>query len=123
MNRAWKSCEDCEKKTRNIRIFKGEHLCYNCFQKKTTSMSIVGLEMNLSFNEPITSQSIVSINLTETQNELLSKRLKYIFPYKNHKINLKAGITEYIRELILADTEIWERIEKEKIKKENGKQK
>ena len=122
-HKLWKSCEECGIKTKNIRIFKGKYLCYKCYRKSFTSMRISG--MGLTFNEPLNRQLIFTTCLTENQNDLLIKRLKYLYPYKlekkSNKIIKRAGISEYVRGLILADIEMWDMINKEKIRKESIK--
>jgi hypothetical protein len=35
-NRAWKRCDDCSVKTRNIRHYKGQFICFKCWKKKAT---------------------------------------------------------------------------------------
>jgi hypothetical protein len=39
---AWKECDDCMKKTRHIRIYRGEFLCYSCYYKRMTIMPQYG---------------------------------------------------------------------------------
>lgn len=55
------------------------------------------------FKEPVSKQHNVSIGLTQTQDDLLHERLKYLFP------NTKQNLGVYIRGLILGDLNYWKK--------------
>lgn len=100
--KSWKACDKCGRKTRNIRIFKGRFLCFNCYQWSTHRI----ISAHPISDIPLSKRVSISLYLTESQKRLLNKRLELLFPTKTKKSKYAyGGLNQYARALILADLE------------------
>lgn len=95
---SYASCQRCAKKYRSkaLRLYKGEMLCYFCFMKETT---LIGSPGKRQFNEPLTETVNYFLNLTAGQLLKLKKRLKSLQPARSGGMQ----ISKYMRKLVLQD--------------------
>lgn len=110
---AFKNCDNCNKGMKRSRIFKGKVLCFSCYQKEITLIPTV----TYKFNEPLSVQKNIALDLTKKQSNLLQERLKYIFPNKKLVLGVKSGLGIYARELILTDLDLFNKFIKTKNEK------
>ena len=77
--------------------FGGKRICRTCHRKH-----IILIPHNPQiFREPVDKHHVMFVNLTRTQEIILKKRIKYLFPH------MKQSIGTYVRGLILGDLQFW----------------
>jgi len=86
-----KECDSCKKEFKNLRMYKGQFICYKCYKK--FSQNII-TQPTQKFLQPLNKQHIVTIILTKNQDKFLKKRVK---EFKR--------LSNYVRELIINDME------------------
>ena len=97
-------CVICGKKYHTFYGPKLDH-CHKCKYKLKSYNKIPAGP--LVFQEPLSENIIFHTSLTATQKKLLIKRLKFIFPLKNHDKEMR-GLSDYLRKLILEDLKKFE---------------
>lgn len=93
-------CETCSKKVKpaKIHMIEGKLLCSNCYRRGIIIMP----QIPQLFKEPLNRNVSLTLNITNTQNDLLKKRLEFLFPLKKGR-----NKCEYLRLLFLADLAHW----------------
>ena len=92
-------CSECQilMKCKKAINFEGKRICRNCHRKHVI---IIPTNPQI-FREPVDVHYNVCLNMTQTQDLILKKRLKYLFPHS------KQTTSAYVRGLILGDLKQW----------------
>ena len=64
----WKTCENCEKRMRQARRYKGKILCYKCYRKKAKRVG--GYRPNFSLEEALKRTYKIRGYLNKKQNSI-----------------------------------------------------